>query len=180
MCSLFPCGVKTTHSAIFSTFLFIFSATDIQSFLSVQLETKLFLFFHFFSFHEFKPNTYVQSYWLSETDFGTERWTRKQFLLSITVQGRVPNVTLLPSVTFFFDQAKKTSRHSFCVRPQLATHITQRVTKGLSVFVAFCRIFVPYSFLTTFVSILFLSFSAVVFSAKVQKCVISQHQFFLV
>lgn len=177
MCSSFPCGVKTTHSAIFSTFLFIFSATDIQSFLSVQLETKLFLFFLFMSLNL----THMRSL------------TGSVKLILAQRDGHV-NSSSSPSQFragcqtwhcclqshFLWSGQKNFKAFLLCESTAGNPHYTEG-HQGFECVCGFLLHICSLLILTTsFVSILFLSFSALVLSAKVQKCVISQHTFFLV
>lgn len=77
MCSFFPPVIlKTTQGVIFSGELFICSATDIQSLLSVNTgPTHPYLFFFFHGLNTFL--LYFLSHWFNKT--GTDRWTRCQF-----------------------------------------------------------------------------------------------------
>lgn len=149
------CGVKTTHSAIFSTFLFIchwhpellISASRVQ-----VIPTFSF-------FYDFK-------YILMCSPTGSIKLAQKDG------QATSLNMMLLFCHIFLWS-GQKTSRHSFCVSLQLETPITERVSKSLSV----CLwLFVAYLFFIQFycfVSIFFLSFSVLVFSNKRQKCTVS-------
>ena len=139
VCSFFPCGVKTTHCAIFSSSLFIFSATGTQSFLSVQLETKLLLLF--LPFHNFNL---TRTYMCSRTaDFGqrdghvTSSSSPSQFRLERRTWRR------FPPVAFFLWSGQKTlEAFLLCESTAGNPHYTEGHRGFECVFVAFCCIVV--------------------------------------